>query len=514
MVCKKCKNQIPDGSEFCGYCGYRAAKKKEEKGKSKTPFLIGLAIGLLVALILTVVLVITRPVVSYDEQIEKGYDLLEEGKHEEAVDVFDEAIKTDEKRPEGYMGKAQAMAHDPNMTMEKAKAIADVLEEGYIKTGSEKIILHVEVVQDIMEGSGFIDEAKVLDSVKMLDSDVPNKNELDIDNFERSEFDMADNPEKTLKKSLPGQTVRTYQHIGDLFIFQNEDNSIYLRNKDEEELLVNGDVNYGFLTSQEFLYFVRNESSTLYEMNISTREVREIVQIHDFNGFEDGGGDGYIFISKRDGSKEIVNIDTGEHNVFDFEYSGVYDIYVYDGKVYYACGNWGTEESSLVEADLDGSNKRVIYENGLEWYRIDNMIYYTQEQNKYDTMVKTYNMKTKVDKEIREVDSSWVIFSDFGCIYYSEDGYVVEQYDGKIYTYNEEASIRNSQGKNILNVEIDDNDYDPYTTIMVIFQENKKSKPITINGTFDYYYDGKAYYNYKDEATDSYRSGFVVVEFE
>jgi len=57
------------------------------------------------------------------------------------------------------------------MTMEKAKAIADVLEEGYIKTGSEKIILHVEVVQDIMEGSGFIDEAKVLDSVKMLDSD-------------------------------------------------------------------------------------------------------------------------------------------------------------------------------------------------------------------------------------------------------------------------------------------------------------------------------------------------------
>jgi len=170
MVCKKCKNQIPDGSEFCGYCGHRAAKKKEEKGKSKTPFLIGLAIGLIVALILTVVLVITRPVVSYDEQIEKGYDLLEEGKHEEAVEVFDEAIKTDEKRPEGYMGKAQAMAHDPNMTMEKAKAIADVLEEGYIKTGSEKIILHVEVVQDIMEG-GFIDEAKVLDSVKMLDKE-------------------------------------------------------------------------------------------------------------------------------------------------------------------------------------------------------------------------------------------------------------------------------------------------------------------------------------------------------
>ena len=56
MVCKKCKNQIPDGSEFCSYCGHRAAKKKEEKGKSKTPFLIGLAIGLLVALILTVVL--------------------------------------------------------------------------------------------------------------------------------------------------------------------------------------------------------------------------------------------------------------------------------------------------------------------------------------------------------------------------------------------------------------------------------------------------------------------------
>ena len=162
MTCKNCKNEIEPGSVFCGKCGAPVKKK------SKAPLYIGLIIGVAIIAIVAILSILNFTGDAYEKQIDIGYDLIDKGKYEEAVLAFDKAIEIDEKRPEGYMGKAESLAYDPDMTPEKAGEIVRVLELGYEKSGDEKVIKHKVVVGEIIRENGFEEEAKIVEKEESL----------------------------------------------------------------------------------------------------------------------------------------------------------------------------------------------------------------------------------------------------------------------------------------------------------------------------------------------------------
>ncbi len=130
--------------------------------KKKVGVIIAVALAVAVIIAGAVLFVMNSFVNDYDRQVNLGYNLMDEGKYEEAILAFDKAIEIDDTKPKAYYGKASAMAFDPNMTKEKAIEIAKVLKTGYEKSKDAGLIEHMKEVSEIMENNGFEEEAKVL----------------------------------------------------------------------------------------------------------------------------------------------------------------------------------------------------------------------------------------------------------------------------------------------------------------------------------------------------------------
>ena len=160
MKCKTCGKKLDKGAIFCGSCSAPVPRK------NKAPLYISLIVGVSILAIVAILGILKYNTGAYDRQIELGYELLNDGKYKEAIIEFDKAIEIEEKRPEGYMGKAESLAHDPEMTPEKAGEIVKVLEEGYKKSGDKKVLEHKKKVGEIICENGFDDVAKIVEEVK------------------------------------------------------------------------------------------------------------------------------------------------------------------------------------------------------------------------------------------------------------------------------------------------------------------------------------------------------------
>ncbi len=206
MYCNKCGFQNPDNSAFCQKCGNQMiSHSSDNRAPLQTPLQAPLSpsevskvqkrkkpVILIIILSVLILAVIAAGCIffmmntktaksSYDEQIDLGYSLINDGKYEEAIIAFDEAIEIDEKKPKAYYGKTEAMAHDENMNGEVVDEIVEVIDTGYKKSGDAGLIDHMENVAVIIEENGFTEEADLMreeqeqKAKEILDKDVEKK---------------------------------------------------------------------------------------------------------------------------------------------------------------------------------------------------------------------------------------------------------------------------------------------------------------------------------------------------
>jgi len=396
------------------------------------------------------------------------------------------------------MGKAQAMAHDPNMTMEKAKAIADVLEEGYIKTGSEKIILHVEVVQDIMEGSGFIDEAKVLDRVKMLSQ---------TDNNTEDKFTLY-GPLAVIKNKV----ITT--GYGALRITDDKTG--------ERVEVIEGEISCFFVANGHTLYTTdgdyKKEAKKVYKVDISTNKVEIIKEISPSEkGLEEwelgfsveviGCSEKYLYLQEwyeYTPYTMCLNLETGEYKEMPLsvrDKCSPSEIMVYKDKIYYNDNYAEAVLDPLYVANPDGSGGKVFVEKVIDYKLQENKLYYTCS----DTYDYYYDYQKDVDIRVIDLDTgedtyigkgnAYIEVAEFGVATGNwENGYAIKYQDGrekKIYStsvhkLSDDSILFSTQGEN----------YWENDTRHVVVLEDKISKPFYLRFEREVYAysDGKVYY--------------------
>ncbi len=214
--CEKCGTKMPDmadaalmpepaptpvtASEIVFDIPSEAPTAPVRKPKSKKKFYIIIAAVLCVALLVGVGIWLFADKIgtsasddNYDKQVDIGYDLLDQGKYEEAIVAFDKAIKIDDKKPEAYIGKATAMAHDDEMDYIKADEIIELAEAAYEKTGDADVLLHLKEVAAIVGDNGF--ETECIQIMNAYFANYPEEALDQLSDEERifMEFRQADN---------------------------------------------------------------------------------------------------------------------------------------------------------------------------------------------------------------------------------------------------------------------------------------------------------------------------------
>lgn len=159
IICKKCGNQNADGAMFCGRCGAKLAPGGGARKSGGKRAVIAVILLLCAALIIGGAAWCAVSFTPYNRQIRLGYQLLEQQNYEEAVLTFDKAIEIDEKRPEGYIGKAKTYAYDNSIQDGKAKKIIGVLNEGYQNSQSLKVLSAMKTLSEELHNAGLDSDA-------------------------------------------------------------------------------------------------------------------------------------------------------------------------------------------------------------------------------------------------------------------------------------------------------------------------------------------------------------------
>ena len=159
LICKKCGNQNADGAMFCGRCGAKLASGGGARKSGGKRAVIAVLLLLCTALIIGGAAWCAVSFTPYNRQIRLGYQLLEQQNYEEAVLTFDKAIEIDEKRPEGYIGKAKTYAYDNSIQDGKAKKIIGVLNEGYQNSQSRKVLSTMKTLSEELRNAGLDSDA-------------------------------------------------------------------------------------------------------------------------------------------------------------------------------------------------------------------------------------------------------------------------------------------------------------------------------------------------------------------
>ena len=84
---------------------------------------------------------------TWQEQYDLGVRYLSDGNYEEAIIAFSAAIEIDPKRPEAYLGAAEAY-----IAKDDIEAARKVLKDGLEVTGDQSV---ADKLQEILDSSGF-----------------------------------------------------------------------------------------------------------------------------------------------------------------------------------------------------------------------------------------------------------------------------------------------------------------------------------------------------------------------
>ena len=323
MKCNNCQQEVSQNSVSCEKCG-------NPFKKNKAPLYIGLIIGVAVIAVIAILSILNFTGDAYKKQINIGYDLLEEGKYEEAVLAFDKAIEIDEKRPEGYMGKAESLAHDPEMTPEKAEAIAEVLNVGYEKTGDKKVLEHKKSVGRILQDNGFDVEAGIIAAInsnpkgsKTVSEKTVASSYLEILQELVDSYGVADRGDFAID-GVSYASLYDFDADGSQELFV-----MYGHNSDDDSgYKLVYDV-YGYKDGDAYLLAQENASSSFelsYNINISSVDGKKYVVTSD-----DAVCDSTYFIRTKEGDNWVTKELYSYSAEFDFDSRYDHDIYKLDG---------------------------------------------------------------------------------------------------------------------------------------------------------------------------------------
>ena len=144
MICKSCGTEITQGNNFCARCGAPADRQPTQPRRRKKwwlPLVIVAACVISVSALVSVLVSAGTRVVKdayteslWADQYNAGSYAMTAGKYEDAVDAFEEAIRIDPQREEGYVCLARAY-----VMMGDIRAAQQILEKGAQKTGNEAL---------------------------------------------------------------------------------------------------------------------------------------------------------------------------------------------------------------------------------------------------------------------------------------------------------------------------------------------------------------------------------------
>ena len=406
MKCKKCGTINKKDYAFCGGCGAPIPKK------SKAPLYISMISVVAILAVAAIVGILSYNSNAYDRQIELGYELLGEGNYKEAILAFDKAIEIEEKRPEGYMGKAESLAHDPEMTIEKAEKIVGVLEEGYKKSKDKKVLEHKKKVAKILRDNGFGEAAEIVESA-------------------------GEEKSKSEDKEAVSKEMQVYNYIaffGDKAV-ETSGKGLYIRNleTDKRELIFEGTVGSSFATDGQIVYLVKEDTDELYKLDINKRVSEKLIKIkpsEDYLNYMESeipqgqsveecyvigmvglAGD-YIHFNNSlmvDCENFTYNIKTNTYEPSKISAASPRMV-SYKDKIYYDEDFADTSCDPIYMANADGSGETIIEKHILNFKVKGNKMYIlcTDSEDGYltgdfgRTFYKEYNMDTGEKKEISE----------------------------------------------------------------------------------------------------------------
>ena len=162
MFCIRCGAEIQAGDKFCDKCG--APQKSDVSAgaprgndmntndpvrKKNRMFPIFLLAGLLLVVIGVLVFLIFASGgkgKEYDEQLKLAERYLDELDYDKAIAAYKAAIEIDPAKPEAYLGLAEAY-----VAQGKYQKAIDVLEDGYEKTGDERLADKIAEIEALMK---------------------------------------------------------------------------------------------------------------------------------------------------------------------------------------------------------------------------------------------------------------------------------------------------------------------------------------------------------------------------
>ncbi len=94
MICKKCKNEIPDGSVFCPKCGKKISTQNNKDDNNKiTKRKKGIISGVCVAVGIIVIIGVAYVILVNSDPVKKYTYLFDKGNSKEAIDIYNRKIK-------------------------------------------------------------------------------------------------------------------------------------------------------------------------------------------------------------------------------------------------------------------------------------------------------------------------------------------------------------------------------------------------------------------------------------
>ncbi len=520
MRCVNCGFENTMGAKFCEKCGTKmpdmadaalmpepapesASVPEKSKGKKRKGIYIAIASVLCVALLVGVGIWIFNafgPAGKYDKQIKLGYELLEEGKYEEAIIAFDKAINIDKKKPEGYVGKATAMAHDEDMNVSVVKEIVFVIDEGYKKSKDKKIIQHMKKVADIIEGNGYYAEAELM----------------------RTEYNKRlDGVQDDNEELVLGINVKKI--YDDIVII--DDTGIYTQDG-QNQLIGSGKYSSNFAANSEKIYYIDQNARELRCVNTKS-QVKTLAKLYpDEDDYGSSGlsasidgccGD-YIYITEEYGPAAscpyyyFYNIETQEycHMPQDF----INRITAYKGKIYYTDGIIDGDLVGIYSSNPDGSDEKIIDSNGnAENMFIYNGYLYYSEKTLYgggyykDAKIVKIDLNTMKKSTVYTLPDSefYEGFTNFGLVIRDVENQKISIIDlnGKTIMDKKwmEYSAVYSEALVLYEGHHYERSYFPYTVVT----KDKQSEPINSGDSSCYYVDGKLYFM----SIDYKNGGFV-----
>lgn len=287
-------------------------------------------------------------------------------------------------------------------------------------------------------------------------------------------------------------------------------------------MILAGEYGSSFVTNGTIVYFYDKNALKIKELDIQTGVVTELCSVYnnvelvefyvDDDFYEEGriAGycDGYLYFEEWYAPATFVNF------IFDVKTKSYqkmkssedfFDIgCFYNGKVYYCAVREQLVPISVYEANIDGSDEKVLIENVITFDIIGNTLYYTTQNSKYypdgaNTTIKAYNLDTKQTTTVKNVVcDSTVYFMPLGYGYHLEnsDPYEthIEMYDGGELTVKGNIWIANDTS--VIFREADKfgrwSDLNRYTIIC----DGKTSEPIDIDVDHNVigYFGGRLYY--------------------